>query len=555
MLVVVLTAGSLLVLGGAIDWCSANTRLNGRSNQYQTTLAAAEAATEMVLAGFARDFQAQGENLVYANLDTYRGFVPTAGQSDWWSRFAFNDGQGTANRTYVARTETASFKSLESQYSGLYGMASRYRIISNARMNDTGQNPITAVRQEVQLATIPIFQFAIFYSMNLEINPSPNMTITGRVHSNTNIYTQPHNTLTFLSDVTAAGDIIANKDPSDPSGRPLTGTVIYKGEHDSQAPSLNLPVGTNNTPDAVHAILELPLGTDNAEMSKERFANKSDIVAVVSNSTVTVMLTNKVSSLGTNLPPAQWTNFLSTNVTFYNKREGRFVQTTQIDVGKLNTWSSNNSAIRTAVGLGSRDVNSIYVADKRTQSGTESGVRVVNGATLPSGGLTVATPNPLYVWGHYNAPDAAHGTTNTSGTRPAALIGDAITVLSIAWRDEDSKKALNLRGAQNTTVNAAFMAGIVPSNGTSYSGGVENFPRFLENWSNDVLTYNGSMVVMFYSKIATAPWETVDVYSPPTRNWAFDLNFMDPTKLPPGTPQVRALVRAQWATTKPGSTL
>ena len=30
------------------------------------------------------------------------------------------------------------------------------------------------------------------------------------------------------------------------------------------------------------------------------------------------------------------TNFLSTNVTFYSKREGKTIKTTQIDVGRLN---------------------------------------------------------------------------------------------------------------------------------------------------------------------------------------------------------------------------
>ena len=109
------------------------------------------------------------------------------------------------------------------------------------------------------------------------------------------------------------------------------------------------------------------------------------------------------------------------------------------------------------------------------------------------------------------------------------------------------------RNAADTTINAALLGGIVPSNGSSYSGGVENFPRFLENWSGDTLAYNGSMVVMFYSKLATAPWGTSDVYSPPTRQWTFDLNFMDVTKLPPGTPEVRALIRGEWATLKPNA--
>jgi len=59
------------------------------------------------------------------------------------------------------------------------------------------------------------------------------------------------------------------------------------------------------------------------------------------------------------------------------------------------------------------------------------------------------------------------------------------------------------------------------------------------------------MVVMYLSQIATGQWQgtgsSIGIYNPPTRNWAFDNNFTDPTKLPPGSPSVRAAVRGQWA--------
>jgi hypothetical protein len=83
---------------------------------------------------------------------------------------------------------------------------------------------------------------------------------------------------------------------------------------------------------------------------------------------------------------------------------------------------------------------------------------------------------------------------------------------------------------------------------------VENFPRFLEDWSGKMFTYNGSMVVMFPSQFATGFWGgNNNTYSPPNRNWAFDLNFMDATKLPPGTPQVSVMVRGSWAMIPPGT--
>jgi hypothetical protein len=176
----------------------------------------------------------------------------------------------------------------------------------------------------------------------------------------------------------------------------------------------------------------------------------------------------------------------------------------------------------------------------------------VNGATLPPSGLTVATAEPLYVKGNFNLNngDTTAGQTDTSMTKPASLVGDAITILSQNWNDSASPIAGG-RAAVNTTVNAALISGIVETtkvgNNKYYSGGVENLPRFLENWSGTTLTYNGSMVVMFDSQRATSFWQSPGVYyNPPVRKWAFDVNFLNQNKLPPGTPQVRKLVRGQW---------
>ena len=80
-----------------------------------------------------------------------------------------------------------------------------------------------------------------------------------------------------------------------------------------------------------------------------------------------------------------------------------------------------------------------------------------------------------------------------------------------------------------------------------YSGGVENFLRLLENWGSSTLTYNGSIVVLFYSQYGTNAWrQTGNYYTAATRHWAFDLNFQNSAKLPPLTPQMKALIRGNW---------
>ena len=97
----------------------------------------------------------------------------------------------------------------------------------------------------------------------------------------------------------------------------------------------------------------------------------------------------------------------------------------------------------------------------------------------------------------------SRGNYNSDNDYPCALFADAINILSSSWSDANSAKAISSRVASSTTVNAAFYSGIVPTVTGKYSGGVENFPRFLEDWSNKTLTYCGSMVVMFNSQIAT----------------------------------------------------
>lgn len=554
LVVVGFSAISLLALAGVIAWSSGNSKQIERNNLYFTSVSAAEAATEKVLTRIAQDFQQDGESLVFANIANYRQLVPSTSESPFWSGWEFQNGAGTSGRTLVERQFANVFTNLESQYTGLRGMASGYRVIANARQTNGSYNFFGAVGQEVQVANIPVFQFAIFYNLDMEIMNGPDMTVNGRVHSNRGLFTDPSGTLTFNTHVTAVGDIRDAKAPGD--GRALqSGAIVYNGEVDSRTMALTMPIGTNNTPEAVRAILQTPPGTEASSslMGKQRFYNKSDLIITVN--------TNGVS-IGTGLPAtvpltlsSNEVNFLATtNGSFWDEREGKTIRPLNLDVGNLRTFSASNTLLR--VSLGNRDVRSVYVRDLRPlNSANLAAVRVRNGQTLPDLGLTVSTERPIYVQGHYNQPTSGHlGTTNTSNTKPAALLGDSVNILSTSWSDSNSTN-YSARNAGNTTVNAAFLAGIVESKTFgNYSGGVENFPRFLENWSGDTLTYNGSMVVMFPSQYATNRWGKGSVYSPPTRNWAFDLNFMDSTKLPPGTPELRTLIRGKWQIIAPGQT-
>jgi hypothetical protein len=186
------------------------------------------------------------------------------------------------------------------------------------------------------------------------------------------------------------------------------------------------------------------------------------------------------------------------------------------------------------------------------------GIRIKNGSKIPATGLTIASNNPVYIQGDFNTggnPPSNSGnpadavTPQVSGYMRAScsILADAINILSNAWNDANAGTAPQ---ASNTTINAAIVSGIVPTapvgGDGSYSGGAENFPRFLENWTGNSLTYYGSMVELYKSQQSTGEWTCCSVYSPPIRQWYFDNNFK--TKPPPGTIMLYSYVKGKWST-------
>ena len=131
-------------------------------------------------------------------------------------------------------------------------------------------------------------------------------------------------------------------------------------------------------------------------------------------------------------------------------------------------------------------MTSVYVLDSRTLPATNLGaVRVFNGTATASERTYRGHGTSALCLGRLQRTESANlGTANTSATLPASLVADAITILSDAWSDANSQSACRPGGATSTTVNAAFLTGAVETTLGHYSGGMENFPRFLENWGS-----------------------------------------------------------------------
>ena len=561
VMVMVFAAIGLTVMTASMNWTSQTALMNERNNQLSTTLFAAEAATEKVVARVMRDYETSGEGAVDGNLGSYRTDVPTSTESPLWADFQFSNATGTTNQNYVDRLTSQTFVPLDSQYAGLSGFASTYRIISNARQT-TGRFMLTnAVQQDIQLASIPVFQFAIFYNSLLEFTYAAPLVVRGRVHANNNIYLGASSDLTLQQDITATGTI-GKKAWSGYALSQFTGAITYGASVATNVSSLTLPIGTTNSATAVREVINIPPVGElmNSAMGLQRYYNKAEMLILVSNATVTVKVKTPFDSSPATI---NWTNanyFIATNASFIDQRESRTMKTTELDIAKFQIWAATNTAVIAKLGAGNTP-NIIYVADDRSVSGSQkTAVRLINGQTQSTRGLTLATVNPLYVKGHYNCSNAAHlGSTNTSSSRPASLIADALTIQSGAWSDQSSNSGYTSRVATDTTVNAAILAGVVysagPTGQSPSSGGVVNYPRLLEAWSGRTLTLNGSLVNMFNSARATAPFQSPGVYyNAPNRSFNFDANFLDATKQPPGTPELRALIRSSWVAVPPNRT-
>ena len=272
---------------------------------------------------------------------------------------------------------------------------------------------------------------------------------------------------------------------------------------------------------------------------------------------------------------------------FYDGRRGSGIDTIDVDMNKLraaiekndardwgNTADANDATYRPQTWWNGviyfqfpLDASDVKGVDGAQRSVPNCGVRLYDATSAGSGtsyvpgipkpswstatGTTVATNNTMYIKGSYNADglSSTGGMTAVDDSKePAAsIVADSITFLSSNWNDTNSMKSYSSnRVASNfTEVSAAVVAGIVPTNSDGNkcrSGAVNNFPRFLENFSNKTFCYRGSMVVLYKSEVGCQNFQTSTYYNPPNRNWGFNALF-ESGVFPPGTPNIRTFKR------------
>jgi len=179
-------------------------------------------------------------------------------------------------------------------------------------------------------------------------------------------------------------------------------------------------------------------------------------------------------------------------------------------------------------------------------------LKIVNGllGNIIAQGLTIASENPVYVKGDYNA-SAANGFGDPHVA--TAIMADALTLLSNSWNDRSSfltPEDPAGRLATDTWYRLAVISGKGPSfprptawaSGQDFGtdGGAHNFLRYLENWGGRTLNYRGAIASLYYNRQAVGTYKCcTNVYKPPTRGYNFDVDFLTPALLPPRTPMFR----------------
>ncbi len=418
---------------------------------------------------------------------------------------------------------------------GLKAQVKTYQIESiGTSLVDGGQMRLT---QDFECALVPLFQFAVFYDNDLEIAPGPDMILSGRVHTNGNLWLQAGGKLNIDSYVTAAGDLLHGRKGTggvsdgdvfikDRAGnyqnmKNTDGTFLSSAStnwYDSAVSrwsgrvrdatfgqeKMNLPLSNSDDP---HKIIERGSGNPDSYENKAGFK--------IIDGSAYALFGGVWSNVTALLPVGT-----ITNKSFEDGREGKTVNSTEIDMSLLQSSSYFP------------DNGVIYASDQR--AGTFNALRLANGADVGKP-VSIYSENPMYVKGDFNSVNK----------QPVSLAADAVTFLSTNWNDLQSAAINSSQKAKQTICNASVLTGNTNTTSSDYNGGLENLPRFLEDWSDVKFAWRGSMVNLWNSQQAVGDWGG-SYYTPPSRDWAYDTDLNDPSKLPPETPCIRVFQRTSW---------
>ncbi|HIK53371.1 MAG TPA: hypothetical protein IGS17_21010, partial [Oscillatoriales cyanobacterium M59_W2019_021] len=151
-----------------------------------------------------------------------------------------------------------------------------------------------------------------------------------------------------------------------------------------------------------------------------------------------------------------------------------------------------------------------------------------------------APGTPFNGWLRENPADPASPIKLSPNGNPVLAVGEDYTGNYFKFTDGNAAGELKIKPLSKASpqrVNAVIISGTVPFRALQSSGGLHNFPRFLENWDGVPLNISGSLLQLNFSTSATAPWDP-DAWEPggatvakdqygyymaPERLWGYDV--------------------------------
>lgn len=462
------------------------------------------------------------------------------------------------------------------RYQNLNAQEYRYTTVSKAFGPKGDVEAILELRFKSRL--VPLFQFAVFYNKDLEILPGVFMNLAGPVHTNGDLYLQTEDTLEIAGQVTTSGKLyrgrknqniclsrpVKIKDPGayrtliqncSTRVRVLNENVeAWNGMIQIGVPVVTVPepedldpvpgktywdkadlrlvlvLNSSNVPDTTHAATGIEVRNANSTLDAAKTASL-----------------NSVASCPGGVPGGRSVGY---SKTFYSNREGSLIHMLEVDMIALLNCIHNYSLMGAKALNDDTEGGLVFhfsvSGPNSTKSASNYGIRLSNAAKLQSNvsgapivkGITVITDQAIFTRGNYNSVNKI----------PAALLADSYNALSTAW--VDSNKTWASRTPADTTVYAAILAGTDVTGGVegyagqdkaNYNGGLENYPRFHEDWAKSPkksFYYKGSFVSLNAPRHASGAWLYGNPqYSAPNRYWSYDTDFNDAKNLPPITPR------------------
>jgi len=593
--------------------CSANPTIAKATDQFDTEIPL-PTYTQLNLPNVT-NFAKRGVSIDPANDEydpnyTISNYKVVAVGPEWQSTGALN----AAPEPMIGQV-VPGFTTVTPTTSVVYNYMASVDVTLPALSGATGNRTIVAKVQRVfQKQQVSPWNFAIFYVDPLEIHPGPTFVVTGWVHTNSDLFTA-HDTLTFADKVTYGEDWSIGYMPGAGEHFPPATSPHYPSDLPPARDQALQPFGldanslfnatdTNNNNDSYRELIEPPTASPDP-LSTQRYWDQADVVIQVDSLNNVIIgkpnANGTISVLPGSTPTARdtalynmFSGAITTNQSIQDNREGGSIRLVTLDLKLIQNNTSGLNPTFKANATGNYFNGIVYIYDnsatthalnsdgtvnQNPTSPQRRGVRLKNGSKIAAAGLTIVSPNPVYIQGDYNTgrgydsngdgnpdngiyPPSNNSTSdpltpqvpgynnpgNPLGTgirAPCSVLADAVTILSNSWADS---AAGSTPAASNTTVNTAIVSGIVPTNAygaNNYSGGAENFPRFLEAWDGDKFTYYGSMVELYKSRQSIAIWQYDGVYGAPDRQWYFDINFK--TKPPPGSLMLYSYIKGKWS--------